>query len=405
MFKVNLKYGLLAVITALMCCAAAFGTGVFAAAAQSVKLSANGGEAVLVMDFPQAAAEEIASMQISLVVSDGADVEFVPDSGLSAKIVESRYHEDTGVLTVYLAGTKALFLENAPLTVGRIKLNESNVSANVSVKEGSIKFVRGSDLVTPSGDVAYPNAVTISTGGSSSNKPSSPSSSSTPPSTKPSSSSSSSSAAPSVPGYSEPPESTSSSDKTEPVVVPVEPADMSALTDAVNRAGGYKRADYTEESYGTLAEVLKKAETVLSDKGASQEEVDEALLVLENAIGMLILANNAPSGTDSYVSSGTSSTVSDGGESSSSSGSSSAADPEKPSSSGSTDNSGSPSNSGGQSVSDNSSDSSTVFGTSRNESSEAQKSDNTAVMWIVIVMVVLAVAAVALIVAIKFKKK
>ncbi len=400
-FKVNLKYGLLAVVTALMCCAAALGTGVFAAAAQSVKLSANGGEAVLVMDFPQAAAEEIASMQISLVVSGGADVEFVPDSGLPAKIVESRYHEDTGVLTVYLAGTKALFSENAPLTVGRIKLNGSSASASVSVKEGSIKFVRGSELVTPSGDIAYPNTVTISTGGSSSNKPSSPSSPSMAPSTKPSSSSS----VPSVPGYSEPPESTSSSDKTEPVVVPVEPADTSALTNAVNRAGGYKRADYTEESYGTLAEVLKKAETVLSDKGASQEEVDEALLVLENAIGMLVLANNAPSGTDSSVSGGTSSTVSNGGESSSSSGSSSAVDSEKPSNSGSTDNSGSPSNSGGQSISDNSSDSSTASDTSRNEGSEAQKSDNTAVMWIVIVMVVLAVAAVAFIVAIKFKKK
>lgn len=390
--------GLIAVVMALLCCVTALGTVVFAvSSAQTVELSANGRVAQLVMDFPQAAAEEIASMQISLVItpsSDSADIEFVPDSGLAAKIVESRYNSDTDVLTVYLAGTKALFSDTLPLTVGEIRIGGSDVSAVVSVKEGSIKFVRGSELVTPSGDVVYPNSVTISTGGT----PAPPSSSSTSsvPSSKPSSSTTSSSSSSTS--------SASSSDATkpnEPVIVPVEPADTSSLADAVDRAGGYKRGDYTEDSYGTLVEALNKAREVLSNTGAAQSEVDEALLVLENAIGMLTPANNAPSGTGGY-SSDISSPSSNSGDSSGSSGSSSAVSSET-----TTDNSSSDIDSNEQTVSSEQypSDSSRTPDTSKSDSSETEKSGNNAVIWIIIVMAVLAVTAAALIAALKLKKK
>lgn len=391
--------GLIAVVMALLCCVTALGTVVFAvSSAQTVELSANGSAAQLVMDFPQAAAEEIASMQISLVItpsSDSADIEFVPDSGLAAKIVESRYNSDTDVLTVYLAGTKALFSDTLPLTVGEIRIGGSDVSAVVSVKEGSIKFVRGSELMTPSGDVVYPNSVTISTGGT----PTPPSSSSTSsvPSSKPSSSTTSSSSSSTS--------SASSSDATkpnEPVIVPVEPADTSSLADAVDRAGGYKRGDYTEDSYGTLVEALNKAKAVLSNTGAAQDEVDEALLVLENAIGMLTPANNAPSGTDGYNSSDISSPSSGVDDSSNSSGSSSAV-----SSKTTTDNSSGDIDSNEQTVSSEQypSDSSRTPDTSKSDSSETEKSGNNAVIWIIIVMAVLAVTAAALIAALKLKKK
>ena len=396
--------GLIAVVMALLCCVTALGTVVFAvSSAQTVELSANGSAAQLVMDFPQAAAEEIASMQISLVItpsSDSADIEFVPDSGLAAKIVESRYNSDTDVLTVYLAGTKALFSNTLPLTVGKIRIDGSDVSAVVSVKEGSIKFVRGSELVTPSGDVVYPNSVTISTGGT----PTPPSSSSTSsvPSSKPSSSTTSSSSASSSSSSSA--SSASSSDTTkpnEPVIVPVEPADTSSLADAVDRAGGYKRGDYTEDSYGTLVEALNKAREVLSNTGAAQSEVDEALLVLENAIGMLTTANNAPSGTGGY-SSDISSPSSNSGDSSGSSGSSSAVSSET-----TTDNSSSDIDSNEQTVSSEQypSDSSRTPDTSKSDSSETEKSGNNAVIWIIIVMAVLVVTAAALIAALKLKKK
>lgn len=144
MYNIKLlsKWGrLIAVVTVLLCCVMALGTGVFAAlSAQTVELSVNGGEAQLVMDFPQAAAEEIASMQISLIVtpsSGSADIEFVPDGGLPAKIVESRYNSDTDVLTVYLAGTTALFSDTSPLTVGRIRIGGSNVSAAATFRRRS----------------------------------------------------------------------------------------------------------------------------------------------------------------------------------------------------------------------------------------------------------------------------
>lgn len=325
----------------LLCCITALGTGAFAVTAnQSVELNAKGSEAELVMDFPQAAAEQIASMQISFDISssDGAAVEFIPDSGLNAKIVESRYHYDTGIFTVYLAGTKALF-SDAPLKVGKIRINGSSVSARVDVKQGSIKFVRGSELVEPVGDVLYPASATITTGGSSvtppwssstypsSSDPSSSSASSdtsgtstsssisdtsTPTSTSDTSTSSSTSDTPSassssdMPTYPDTSTTVSTPDSSEfsdvPVVVPVEPADTSSLANAVERASGYKRADYTEESYAALLDALSKANAVLANTGSTQDEIDEALLILENAIGMLT-ANGGTSSSSSDSSS------------------------------------------------------------------------------------------------------
>lgn len=390
---------LIAVIAVILCCAMALGTSVFAASSvQTVELNANGSEAQLIMDFPQAAAEEIASMQISLVISpssDSADIEFVPDSELPAKIVESRYHSDTGVLTVYLAGTKALFSGISPLTVGKIKIVGSDVSAAVRVEEGSIKFVRGSELVSPSGDIIYPGSVAISTGSAPVPLlPDVPSSSSSMPSLSTPSSSSPSSAS-----SSEPIES------NEPALMPVEPADTSSLAEAVDRADSYKRGDYTADSYGTLVDALNKAKAVLSNAGSTQDEVDEALLVLENAIGMLTSANNAPSGTDGYG-------VSDNGDMSSGfnndgiyGGSGSTPDTSNGSSSENSGGNGQLSDNNGQTGGEQNPSDSSQTDTSRNDSSAKDKSDSSAVMWVIIVMVVLAVTAAALIAALKLKKR
>lgn len=411
---------LIAVITALLCCVMALGTDVFAASSvQTVELTANGSEAQLVMDFPQAAAEEIASMQISLVItpsSDSADIEFIPDGGLPAKIVESRYHSDTGVLTVYLAGTKALFSGTSPLKVGKIKIGGKDVSATVKVEEGSIKFVRGSELVTPDDDIVYPGSVTISTGSAPEplppDLPSSPSSStSSVPSSQPSSSAPSASSTPSSsPSYWEPNEPNEPGEPNEPAFVPVEPADTSSLAEAVERADGYKRGSYTEDSYGTLIEALNKAKAVLSNIGSTQDEVDEALLVLENAIGMLTPSNNAPSGTDDYG-------IGDnGGDNISLPGSINGDSPNDSGSSpnmsngASSDNSGGngqPADNNGQTVGSEQSpsDSSQTADTSKTDSSEKEKSGSSAVMWIIIVMAALAVTAASLIAALKLTNK
>ncbi len=414
---------LIAVITAVLCCLTALGIGAYAvSSAQTVELDANGNEAELIMDFPQAAAEKISSMQISLSVlsvSGGADIEFVPESGLPAKIVESRYHSDTGVLTVYLAGTESLFSDK-PLTVGKITINGSGVSASINVKEDSIKFVRGSELVSPSGDIVYPDSVTITTGVST--EPSYSSSFST--SSTPSSSSNwwtytpSSSTYTSTSSSSSDPSSSSSSStsvSSTPVAEPVERADMSSLINAIDRADGYKRADYTEESYDVLVNSLNRAKEVIANSWSPQDEVDEALLILENAIGMLVSVNNAPSGTDNENASYSPDRTDEGHGGSVSS---SSENSEKPSdsstsekndqSSGSTQSSGrndQSSDSSGQTVDieQNSSDSLT-HSTSSSDTS-AESSGNSAVMWIIIVMAVLAVTAGVLIAVLKLKKK
>ncbi|MCH5196423.1 MAG: hypothetical protein J1F28_06900 [Oscillospiraceae bacterium] len=336
-------FGLIAFITALMLCV--MSVTVLAAEAGTIELKANGSEALLIMDFPQAAAEEIASMQLSLSISmtgasssSGADIEFAFDSGLSSKIVEARYHSDTGFLNIYLSGTEALFQKDSPLTVGKVILSGNNASASVSVVRSSIKFVRGGELISPS-DVRYPQAVKISADGEASvpsdSVPSSSSSSSAPDSAPPSDSSSSSSnsappsgsgssssdSAPSSGGGSSvsgstPSSSGSSSPSTGSVPeqsapesgVPngtgnVGPVDKSSLLSALSIAESYKRSDYTESSYNALVKVMNKAQSVLSDNNATQNDIDSVLLELENSIAMLVPKNGAPPESDSSDSS------------------------------------------------------------------------------------------------------
>ncbi|MDE7194445.1 MAG: hypothetical protein K2O14_10790 [Oscillospiraceae bacterium] len=163
---------LLCIPAAILCCIMALTVGAYAAAVNKIELKASGSEAKITIDFPQAAAEEIASMQISLNVkvnSDKAEIEFIPDDGLSSKIAESRYHSDTGVLNIYLAGSEPLFVGSAPLSVGTVKISGSAVSATVSIAEGSVKFVRGGELIKGEeltdtyGEITYPEYVTVTT--------------------------------------------------------------------------------------------------------------------------------------------------------------------------------------------------------------------------------------------------
>lgn len=161
------------VIAAMLCCVAALTISASAAAAvNKIQLRASGSEAQLTIDFPQAAAEEISSMQLSLSISVSAgtpEIEFIPDSRLPAKIAESRYHSDTGVLNIYLAGSEPLFSGSSPLSVGKVKISGGSASATVSIAEGSVKLVRGGgliegeDLTEAYGEIAYPDPVIITT--------------------------------------------------------------------------------------------------------------------------------------------------------------------------------------------------------------------------------------------------
>lgn len=322
----------LAVLTAI-CCIMALTLTVFAAQTQKIELKASGSEAEVILTFPQAAAEEIASLQIALSVtanSDNATIEFIPHSGLAAKIVESRYHSDTGVFNIYLAGTKALFNPADPsLNIGKVRISaDGGVSANVGVIPDSLKFVRGSELVSPDGEIEYPDAVRITAGsGGSGQLPDPPpadtsgsggsgsgNSGFNPPADTTASDidvpdNSASSADSETPPQSNnelPSSSGAQSNTAEPVpqeTVAAEnfnPADTSALSEALSRAGSYKQGAYTDSSFNTLTEAMKKAQALLSNPNSTQEDIDEALLILENAIGMLTLKNDIPSGAEDY---------------------------------------------------------------------------------------------------------
>lgn len=301
------------------CCLMPTSLSVSAAESNEIKLEASGSEASLELYFPQAAAEDISSMQVSVSVradSDSVDLEFIPDSGLSAKIVESRYQRETGRLNIYIAGTEPLFSASGFTKVGKVKVSTSGgsaASAAVAVVEDSVRFVRSGELVSPDAD--YPASVTVTASGQSSPGTSNPTYPNYP----------TGNYFPNIPVL--PAESIDETQKTVPgteddetlldagaggayddaaldeqdtVGENMNPPDTSALLDALSRADDYKREDYTESSYGDLRKAVDNANEIVSDPYATQDEIDEALLDIENAIGMLRLRNDIPSGAEGY---------------------------------------------------------------------------------------------------------
>lgn len=306
----------------ILCCIFALSLTVSAAAGNKIELKAGGSEAQLILDFPQAAAEETASLQISLSVttdSDGARIEFVPDSELAAKITESRYHSDTGILNIYLAGTEALFSASKPLTVGKVTISGGSCSAVVEVVEDSVRFVRGGEVVKAEGEIDYPAPVSISASGASDNPgiglPDTGNSGfGVPPVTSaseeisvqppPAETTSSDSPVSSVtdapvqitsfdnsntapPESSVPPESSAPSGSNGSFPPSKEAADVSALSEALSIADGLDKGRYTKSSLAAVTEAADRARALLSDPSVTREDIDEALLELENAIGML----------------------------------------------------------------------------------------------------------------------
>lgn len=66
------------------------------------------------------------------------------------------------------------------------------------------------------------------------------------------------------------------------------PETVAALTNSVNAAAkNYKKGSYTAASWNAFEKALKAAQTVLSDKAATQAQVDAAKKDLENAIRAL----------------------------------------------------------------------------------------------------------------------
>ena len=305
---------------------------VFAAEAGTVELKQSGKHAEIILTFPQAAKEEIASLQISLSAvlgSEEAAPEFVPDTSLSSKIAEGRFNKDTGTLNIYIAGTSPLFdKENPVLSLGYVRITGDNCYADIKVIKDSLKFVRGTELVVQDIGVEYPdNAVRITSategeattpggpsygGGSGDFSVPETTTAATEPVQTPSPSQTSpvSGSETTLP-VTTPTETITGAGDTKVTVsseenvpaIPVEGesfsrADTKALTEAVSRAELYKNSNYSESSDRSLGDAVEKAKALLMDDEAEQERIDEALLIIENAIGMLVPVNAPVSADD-----------------------------------------------------------------------------------------------------------
>lgn len=123
------------------------------------------------LDSSHAAKEGISSCRFSLTVEpeSGSHVEFA-FAGDLAEIMEYRYNADEKKLNIYMAGTDPLFPTGTEsLAIGKVVVTDGSGNsgkATVSVEEGSLQFVYGSEARTME-DVDIPEAVMLGQTGSS----------------------------------------------------------------------------------------------------------------------------------------------------------------------------------------------------------------------------------------------
>ncbi|EOS62240.1 hypothetical protein C815_00021, partial [Firmicutes bacterium M10-2] len=78
--------------------------------------------------------------------------------------------------------------------------------------------------------------------------------------------------------------------------------DKTELNEALKKAEGLKKSDYTEKSWNALMEVLEQAKAISEQKDASQSDVDTALENLNTAIkGLVKKASSANTGTNNPI--------------------------------------------------------------------------------------------------------
>lgn len=284
---------------------------------ESLKLPAKATAAIDV-EIPKAFGEKVSSLQLSLEVTnaDGtqadADVlkeieklSFSPDEAVAskAKICEGRYHKDTGILDIYIAGTEPLFSENAALAVGTVNAvfqNDKNADIYVKVTDESLKVVKGIILKTITDE---PDAVRIQVAG----LPVEPEESLEPPvsqspeqSEKPEdpvqSQKPENSPLPEAPDETQAPENPDHTQVPGDPDVPQDPTkpvlDSSKLQAALEVAATLKEADYTPDSFALLKKAVEDSKNVLNNPNATQEELDQAADAIYNAIGMLVYTSS-----------------------------------------------------------------------------------------------------------------
>lgn len=227
----------------------------------------------VILTLPQSVRENVYSLELSLKIESNAqeklDVVFLFAEGM-AKIAEYRYHEDTGILNLYLSGSEAL-LKEASVQLGEVSFsagNEEGVVVQVSIVDDSLRIVSGTRS-EPLPGITYPETETIELGkeNGSGGDPGQ------------------------EPGKEPGGDNGSGGDtgETDP---------MQALREELEKtlalAKTYKKADYTSDSFANLEKAIKAAEEALRNPDALREELETALRNLENAIGALESAAVTP---------------------------------------------------------------------------------------------------------------
>lgn len=244
------------------------------AADNETPLRLQAGQSALVeAELSQASGEKISSLQISLEVTsqDGTsgntnvlekieNLSFSPDETIAskAKICEHRYHKNTGVLDIYIAGTQPLFSAEDKLTVGKVTAtgkDGNGVDVYIKMVTDSFKVVRGNDLQTIMEDEA---TVRIAVAAEE-EKPTQPEE-------------------PEKPTTPQEPEIPNSED---PII------DKTQLNEALDIAAEFVESDYTADSFALLKAAIEKAKAVMNDSNATKEEIEAVTEELLNVIGSL----------------------------------------------------------------------------------------------------------------------
>lgn len=259
---------------AVFACIALLPLQVSAAGEPGIQLQAEENAASVSLTLPETVREHVYSLELSLRVESDApeqlNAEFLFEEGL-AKIAEYRYHEDTGILKIYLSGNRALF-EGEFLKLGKAVFSaadQEGVTVRVSVVEDSLKVVNGTKAEALQ-KITYPETIEVKNGGTSDNEPGDGN------------------------GETDGSDGSEGNDGSDGNGDTDEDKDSvqalrAELEKTLALAKTYKKEEYTADSFAKLEEAIKAAEEILGKQDAAKEELDAALKNLENAIGALVV--------------------------------------------------------------------------------------------------------------------
>ncbi|MCI8610638.1 MAG: hypothetical protein HFE66_01800 [Clostridiales bacterium] len=307
-----MKKSIVSIAMLLVFSFALFPLQIHAAGKGKVTLSAAKQDAAVSVEISDAAQKDITSLQLSLGISidsqdlEKAQIQFQFADSIKGTFRDFRLRKDTKTLTLYIAGTKNLF-ENDSLTLGTLSVTGIDGQAQVFFIENSLKTVNGAYSEETLSDITG-NSVILgkseTNGSSSSNEggttppsgnqaggldTSNPSDNTNTPSGNSSSSGSShsSSKPSSKPIYGNGTNTNTAGDMGDTEDTGTSTIDKSGLEEAIKMAISLEENDYTAASYREMETALSAAQQILNDLHVSQEEVDEATLNLQNAIGAL----------------------------------------------------------------------------------------------------------------------